>query len=125
MLNVGMTFTQSKIVSENETAAMLGSGGIDVFSTPMLIAFMENTAYKLVQEHLKPEDSTVGISVNIDHLKANLVGDKVKCTAELTNIDGKKLDFSIIVTCGDDIVGKGSHSRFIINIEKFLNKLKK
>lgn len=125
MLKEGLIFIQDKIVSDNETAAVLGSGGVDVFSTPMLIAFMENTAYKLVQEHLEAGDSTVGTSVNINHLKANLVGDKVTCTATLTKIDKKRLDFSVVVTYENDIVGEGTHSRFIVNLEKFLSKLKK
>lgn len=125
MLKEGLSYQQEKLVLENETAAVLGSGGVDVFSTPMLIAFMENTAYKLVQEHLDKGDSTVGTSVNINHLKANLVGDKIKCIATLTKIEKKRLDFNVIVTCGDEVMGEGTHSRFIVNLEKFLSKLKK
>ncbi|MEG1098866.1 MAG: thioesterase family protein [Cetobacterium sp.] len=125
MLKEGLVFSQEKIVQENETAAVLGSGGVDVFSTPMLIAFMENTAYKLVQEHLEKGDSTVGTVVNIEHLKANLVGDKLKCQATLKKIEGKKLEFEVLVSFGEEIVGKGSHTRYIVNLEKFLGKLKR
>lgn len=125
MLKEGLVFSQEKIVQKNETAAVLGSGGVDVFSTPMLIAFMENTAYKLVQEHLEKGESTVGTVVNIEHLKANLVGDKLKCQATLKKIEGKKLEFEVLVSFGEVTVGKGNHTRYIVNLEKFLEKLKR
>ncbi len=125
MLKEGMSFTQSKIVKESETAAKVASGALEVFSTPMLIAFMESTAFTLVQKELGEGDTTVGISVNIKHLKANLIGDELTCTAILEKVDGKKLDFSVKVFHGDVLVGEGEHSRFIVNEEKFLAKLNK
>lgn len=125
MLKEGMSFTQNKIVNENETAAKVASGALEVFSTPMLIAFMENTAFSLAQKELGEKETTVGISVNIKHLKANLIGDELTCTATLDKIDGKKLDFSVKVFHGEILVGDGEHSRFIVNEEKFLAKLNK
>lgn len=125
MLKEGMTLTQQKVVNESETAAKVASGALKVFSTPMLIAFMENTAFNLAQKELGEGETTVGISVNIKHMKANLVGDEVVCTATLEKVDGKRLDFSVKVLHGETLVGEGEHSRFIINEEKFLAKLKK
>ncbi|WP_300390462.1 thioesterase family protein [Fusobacterium sp.] len=125
MLKEGMTLTQQKVVKESETAAKVASGALEVFSTPMLIAFMENTAFNLAQKELGEGETTVGISVNIKHMKANLVGDEVVCTATLEKVDGKRLDFSVKVLHGETLVGEGEHSRFIINEEKFLAKLKK
>ncbi|MGY0394592.1 thioesterase family protein [Fusobacterium sp.] len=125
MLKEGMTLTQQKVVNESETAAKVASGALEVFSTPMLIAFMENTAFNLAQKELGEGETTVGISVNIKHMKANLVGDEVVCTATLEKVDGKRLDFSVKVLHGETLVGEGEHSRFIINEEKFLAKLKK
>lgn len=125
MLKEGMTLTQQKVVNESETAAKVASGALEVFSTPMLIAFMENTAFNLAQKELDEGETTVGISVNIKHMKANLVGDEVVCTATLEKVDGKRLDFSVKVLHGETLVGEGEHSRFIINEEKFLAKLKK
>ena len=125
MLKERMTLTQQKVVNESETAAKVASGALEVFSTPMLIAFMENTAFNLAQKELGEGETTVGISVNIKHMKANLVGDEVVCTATLEKVDGKRLDFSVKVLHGETLVGEGEHSRFIINEEKFLAKLKK
>ena len=125
MFQEGMSLTQKKVVLESETAAKVASGALDVFSTPMLIAFMENTAFNLAQKELETGETTVGISVNIKHLKANLIGDELECIATLDKIDGKRLDFSVRVLHGDTVVGEGEHSRFVVNEEKFLSKLKK
>lgn len=124
MLKEGMKLTLEKVVKAEETAAKVASGALEVFSTPMLIAFMEHTSFELAQEHMNAGDTTVGISVNIKHLKANLVGDELKCVSTLEKIDGKRLDFTVKVYHKEIVVGEGEHSRFIVNEEKFLGKLK-
>ncbi len=120
----GMELVLEKTVRSEETAAKVASGALDVFSTPMLIAFMENTAFNLVQKELGEGETTVGISVNIKHLKANLVGDNIKCQAVLTKIDGKKLFFQVKATYNDDVVGEGEHIRYIVNEKKFIEKIR-
>ena len=70
-------------------------------------------------------DTTVGISVNIKHLKANLIGDELTCTATLDKIEGRKLTFIVEAKDTHKVIGKGIHERFIINNEKFMNKLQK
>ncbi|RUA08506.1 MAG: dihydrolipoamide acyltransferase [Fusobacteria bacterium] len=125
MLKKGKIYSLEKVVSPSDTAIVVGSGGLEVFSTPSLIAFMEKTAFLCVEDMLEVGSSTVGISVNTKHLKANLVGDKLNCTATLTEIDGRKLYFEIIVTHNETIIGSSFHERFIINKEKFMDKLKK
>lgn len=124
MLEKNMSFTLEKVVKENETAEKVASGALDVFSTPMLIAFMENTAFKLVEPHLENGLTTVGTAINMKHLKANLVGDKLRCTAKLVEIDRKRLQFQIEVTYEGEIVGSAEHERFIVDEKKFMEKLK-
>lgn len=124
MLKEGITLTLEKVVKAEETAAKVASGALEVFSTPMLIAFMEQTSFELAQQYMKEGDTTVGVSVNIKHLKANLVGDRLKCISILEKIDGKRLDFSVKVYHNENVVGEGEHSRFVVNEEKFLGKLK-
>lgn len=123
MLKKDLSYTLEKFVNPSETAIKMESGGLDVFSTPNLIAFMEKTAFISVEKYLEEEDTTVGISVNARHLKANLIGDKLSCVATLTEIDGKKLSFQIVVIHEETIVGSCFHDRFIVNKEKFINKL--
>ncbi len=123
MLKEGINFNLTKIVNEDETAAKVASGALEVFSTPSLIAFMENTAFQCVQRFLDEGDTTVGISVNMKHLKASLVGDTVECEAKLVKIEGKKLFFDITSTSNGEIIGTAEHIRYIVNQEKFLSKL--
>jgi predicted thioesterase len=123
-LKEGMKLILEKTVKAEETAAKVASGALDVFSTPMLIAFMESTAFNLAQNELEEGDTTVGISVNINHLKANLVGDSLKCEAQLTKIEGKKLFFNVKVTYNDEIVGEGEHIRYIVNEKKFIERIR-
>ena len=125
MLEKGTTFTLKKIVAPTETAKNYASGALDVFATPAMIGFMENTCFHLTEKELAEGETTVGISVNIRHLKATNVGEEVVCTAILTDIDGKKLTFDVKVTEGDVVVGEGTHERFIVNAQKFMDKLKK
>ena len=99
-----------KVVKAEETAAKVASGALEVFSTPMLIAFMEQTSFELAQQYMKEGDTTVGVSVNIKHLKANLVGDRLKCISTLEKVDGKRLDFSVKVYHNENVVGEGEHS---------------
>ncbi len=125
MLEEGMSLVQEKIVLKNETAAKVVSGALEVFSTPMMIAFMENTSFLLAQNYLDDETTTVGISVNIKHLKANLVGDKIRCESLLKKIIGKKLEFSVKVFYNEELVGDGEHFRYIVNTNEFMEKLKR
>ncbi|MGL6120014.1 MAG: thioesterase family protein [Fusobacteriaceae bacterium] len=124
MLKEGMECSLEKIVLAEETALKIASGALEVFATPMLAALMENAAFKLVEPHLLEMMTTVGISLDLKHLKANLVGDKLVCKASLVKIEGQKLTFDIKVTHGEFLVGTCNHERFIVNIEKFMNKLK-
>jgi len=123
-LEAGITHTESKEVRYEDTAANYGSGMIEVFATPAMISLMENTALKTVLPYLSDNQNTVGFEVNIKHLKPTPVGKTVECTAVLKEIDGKKLVFDLEVKEGEDVVGKGLHSRYIINTQKFMNQFK-
>lgn len=123
MLKEGMKLSYTKIVTPEETAAKVASGTLEVYGTPMMIAFMEKTSFDLAQAELKEGESTVGISINIKHNRANNIGDEVTCVSTLKEIDGRRLVFDVKVIYKDIVVGEGIHERFIINVEKFLAKL--
>ena len=125
MLRDGMELTLKKVVTSKDTAAKVASGALEVFSTPMMIAFMENTAFELAQKELSAGDTTVGISVNIKHLRANLIGDELECKAILTKVEGKKLHYTVEVTYSGEVVGNGDHVRYIVDEKKFLENIKK
>jgi len=121
---IGKEYTQEMIVSESQTAEKVASGALPVFATPALVAFMENTAMKLLSG-LPESETSVGTLINIQHLKASAVGEKIRCTAKITEIDGRKYTFNLeAADSSGSIIGKGTHERFVVNIEKFMSKLK-
>lgn len=120
----GMKSVNEMIVTENDTASKLGSGDLDVFSTPSMIALMENTSKNVVEKFLPEGFSTVGIQVSVKHLKATPLGMKVRCEAFLDAVDGKKLTFKVEAWDEKGKIGEGTHDRFIINVESFMNKIR-
>jgi fluoroacetyl-CoA thioesterase len=120
MLN---SFSQIIIVTPNQTAEQLGSGLLPVFSTPAMIALMENTAMKCIDD-LSEQDSSVGIAINVKHLKASAVGSEISCQANVVAFEGRNYSFQLIVTdATGSVVGEGTHERVVVNIEKFMSRL--
>lgn len=106
-------------VEEKHSANFLGSGTVEVLSTPSMILMMEQTAMLAAQEHLPEGWLTVGIVVNIKHLKATRVGEDVKIVAKLKQQDRRKLMFEVFAYHNSEVIGEGLHDRFIVNKEKF------
>ncbi len=122
-LDLGLKNRKEKIVKKEDTAVAIGSGGAEVFSTPMMVALIENTCMELVKPYLPDGMTTVGIHLNISHIGATKVGKKVCSEVELVEQDRKKLVFKVEAYDEDKKIGEGIHERFIINLEKFINKL--
>ena len=116
---------RSIIVEEAYTAKFIGSGVVDSLATPMMIALMENAALDAVQIHLEEGWTTVGTKVYIEHLRATPVGEKVTAEATLIKQEGRALEFSVAARDTQGIIGQGSHKRFIVDLQKFTQKLQK
>ena len=117
-IKIGQIFTKQKTIEPHETAKHLGSGSVEVLSTPAMIAFMENTALQ-IDEFLQENFATVGIEICVKHVKAARVGEKITGFAKLTEIDGKKLTFYVEVLSENEKIGFGTHKRYIIDKQKF------
>lgn len=100
----------------------MGSGTLDVFATPAMIALMEKTAWTSVADELDEGCGTVGISLNVAHSAPTPLGMKVTCESELMGIEGRKLTFYVKAYDEKGIIGEGTHERFIIQNEKFQKK---
>ncbi len=122
MLEVGIKGYGEVIVSEANTAKTMGSGTLDVFATPAMIALMEQTAYQSVAEELEPGTGTVGTKMNVSHVAASPVGMKITCETELVKVDNRALTFTVRAFDAKGLIGEGEHERFIIIEEKFQNK---
>lgn len=122
-LKEGITSTMEMHVTDNNTAKKLGSGNLDVFATPAMIALMENTSKNSVDLHLPTGYTTVGIEINVKHIKASPVGAKIRCEASLKEVKGKKLVFYVEAWDESGKIGEGTHTRYIVNSEDFMKKI--
>jgi predicted thioesterase len=93
-------------------------GGAGVLSTPSMIGLMERAAIQAVQDHLPEGHTTVGFEVNVKHFGATPKGDTVTVSAELLEIDGRKLRFKIEARDQDKKVGDGTHRRAVIPLQR-------
>jgi fluoroacetyl-CoA thioesterase len=121
-LKIGITGEATTVVVHENTAASVGAGGVEVFGTPMMIALMENAAWQAVAEHLDEGYVTVGTLVNVKHLAATPLGQKVRATAELIEIDRRRLVFKVEAYDERQKIGEGLHERFAVNLERFMQK---
>ena len=122
MLQLGIKGKQELLVTDKDTAKAVGSGGLNVFATPAMIALAEKTALQSILEYLSEGESTVGTKLDISHIAATPVGMKVSCETELIEIDRRRLVFSVNVYDEVEKIGEGTHERFIVNDEKFMTK---
>ena len=110
-------------VGVSDTASHYGSGLIEVFATPAMVALVEKTAQLSVQEHLPEGHITLGTEISVSHVKATPVGSNVVCESHLVSVDGKKLLFKVSAHDEKGLIGEGSHRRYIVESSKFMEKL--
>lgn len=122
-MEIGLKHESTTVVSAANTAVTLGSGDMDVFATPAMVALMENAAMLAVKDHLPEGSATVGTQINTSHLKASPLGATITASAELTAVDGRRLTFAVKAWDEKGIIGEGSHTRFVVDRERFLSKL--
>lgn len=124
MLKIGLTHVSTLAVEQSNTALALGSGDLPVFATPAMTALMENAAMLAVAGELQDAESTVGWMLNISHSKPSPLGEQISATAELIEIDGRKLTFRVSASDSCGVIGEGTHIRYVVNREKFMSKIK-
>ena len=122
---VGAKGRAETVVTEHNTANAVGSGLVPVFATPYMIALMENAAVNALTPYMEKNQGTVGTRLDVSHDSATPIGMKVWAEAEVTAVDGKALTFAVTAYDEAGVIGKGTHDRFVITVDRFLAKAEK
>jgi len=122
-LEPGLVGRSAAIVCEENTALHMGSGRVEVFATPAMVALMEQAAINALEPHLPPGWQSVGVHIDVRHVAASPTGVGVRAEAELHEVNGRRLTF--IVKAWDDfeLIGQGDHERVVIDLESFALRL--
>ncbi|WP_312641834.1 thioesterase family protein [Hydrogenoanaerobacterium sp.] len=116
---INAEYTLEWLVTEDKIAANVGSGDVNVFATPMMIALMEGAAVQCLKPFLEEGQTSVGASISTSHVAATPIGMKVSATAKIVAVDGKKIDLAVSAFDEAGIIGEGTHTRFIVDKERF------
>ena len=121
-ITVGMKGEVSTLVEREDTAKEVGSGSLLVYATPCMVALMEGAACEALGDALGDDKTTVGTELNIQHISATPVDLEVRAEAVVTEVDGKVITFEIHAFDEAGEIGKGTHKRVIVPVQKFLDK---
>ena len=122
-VTVGSKGRSESVVTEHNTACAVGSGLVPVFATPYMVALMENAAVNALTPHLAEGEGSVGTHLDVSHDAATPIGMKVWAECELIEVNGRALTFTVTAYDEAGVIGKGTHKRAVINVEKFLAKV--
>lgn len=122
-VRVGLIGEASVAADEHTSALAMGSGSLEVFSTPSMLALMENAAVRAIEAGLQDDFSTVGIEINVRHISATPMGERVMALAEVTRVEDRRITFEVRAWDDRELIGEGTHVRYIINVEQFLERL--
>jgi predicted thioesterase len=121
-ITIGEKATYSIKVNDSNTAKTMGSGSLEVFATPAMVAIMEKASTMALQPYLDEGSTTVGTALNISHVSATPIGMEVSATAEVTNVEGREITFKVQAFDEVGLIGEGTHKRFVVFAEKFQAK---
>lgn len=121
-LSPGITGEKSVAVTIENTALAMGSGTLRVFATPAMIALIESCCAESVEDYLPEGMTSVGTNINVAHVAASPLGASIFCKSRLVAVDGRRLDFETEVYDNAGLIGKGKHTRFTVDAEKFFAK---
>jgi fluoroacetyl-CoA thioesterase len=119
-LTAGLVGEARRVVDASMLASAMGSGSLDVLATPALVALMERAACVALEGHLSPEQTSVGVRLEISHIAATPPGVEVRARAELLEVDGRRLVFRLEAFDPQDRIGEGSHERALVDPQRLL-----
>lgn len=119
---IGLKNEKRNVVTEENTAQRLGSGTLKVYATPAMIALIESCCTESVENLLGKGITSVGTRLDVEHISASPIGAEITCQSTLKEFDGRKMIFLVEVFDNTGLIGKGTHERFTVKSEKFLEK---
>jgi fluoroacetyl-CoA thioesterase len=108
--------------TEEDSAAVVGNTNVDVVATTALILFLEAVAAELIDDCCEAGEISVGSAVNVRHLAAAPIGAKIKATAKVTAVQGRRIDFAVEAHHGRKTLMIGTHQRVVVNQERFMKQ---
>jgi len=124
-LQPGLVFETTREVTRKESAQELGSGTLDVFGTPAMALLVEQACLEMVERYLEDGQTTVGIQLHLSHLAPTPIGDRVRIKVEIIAVEKHLIHFKAMIWDSVELIGKASHQRAIIDIERFLRRANK
>jgi fluoroacetyl-CoA thioesterase len=117
---IGQEGRLEHVVRPEHGADHFQNPGVTVLATPVLCHWFESAAVLAVAGHIEPGEATVGTRVTIEHLKATPVGMQVRITARVVAVEGRRVNFEISAFDDVELVARGAHERFVVDLERFL-----
>ncbi len=121
-IKIGMIGEAATLAEREDAALEVGSGSLLVYATPCMVALMEGAACEAIASGLDETETSVGIELNVRHTAATPVGMEVRATAEVTEVDGKIVTFTLKAFDESGQIGEGTHKRAVVNAQRFLDK---
>lgn len=121
----GLVGEKTVTVTKDLTAQHLGSGGLLVYATPAMIALLEAAAVAAIDALLPEGQASVGTMLNVKHLAATPLGQQVRARAEVTGVEGRQVMFMVQAWDEQELIGEGTHTRFVIDVARFTERLQK
>jgi predicted thioesterase len=118
-LRTGMSGSASLVVAEAHTAPHVGSGKVHVLATPVMVNLMEAAALDAAERYLPAGHQSLGTRLDVRHIAATPGGLRVTARAELVGIDGRYLTFRVEAHDERELIGDGTHTRVVVNVERF------
>ncbi len=119
----GLAAQQTFTVTDDDTAAALGSGDLPVLGTPRLLAWCEAATCAALATELTDDETSVGTRVSLEHLAPSPVGRVLEVTASVAHVDGRLVRFTVAATDGGKLVGSGEVTRVVVDRSRFLGRL--
>ncbi len=94
-----------------------------VMATPMMILTMEQAAMNALAGYMEPGETSVGTVVNVEHLAATPIGHTVRAEAEVVKVEGRRLEFRVTAFDENELIGRGTHGRAVVELRKFNQRL--